>query len=47
MDVDGYAINVIFIILSDILSSVSVIHLYFLTNKNHSVAKFKGKKNTF
>lgn len=27
MDVDGYAINVIFIILLDILSSVSVIHL--------------------
>ena len=33
MEMDGYAINVIFIILLDILSSVSMIRLYFDTNR--------------
>ena len=32
MEMEGYAINVIFIILLDILSSVSMIRLYLLRN---------------
>ena len=37
MEMDGYAINVIFIILLDILSSVSMIRLYFDTNRVFTV----------